>query len=150
MGKMENTMVNKVIGNIMESIALEEETKKPALQRYKHNNTTEVELRKWTDQRPTLANVKTGKDYVGLLLSDDGKFVAILQCNKTTGYIVKLEVATAYKNQNIIVELLNYAAKNLHCGKLTIRESNIEKINMYKQNGWRVFKKERTTIHMKR
>ena len=97
-----------------------------------------------------MSHVKTGNDFSGVLLLDDSTFVAVLQCNVKTGYIVALEVSEKYQNKGIAKALLKLAQKEFGCSKLTVNKRNLKAISLYEKEGYETFKEEGAMLYMEK
>ena len=117
---------------------------------YKTLPTTEENIKKFKESYRNLSHVKTGNDFEGLLLHDGETFVAVVQCNVKTKYIVALEVSPDYQRQSIASKLLNYAVHDLDCNLLTVRMNNKNAISLYEKTGWKEFKREGIMIYMEK
>jgi ribosomal protein S18 acetylase RimI-like enzyme len=131
-------------------IALENTSTPKTLKGYERIETTDENIRKWKSKYRNLSHVKTGKDFEGILLVDDETFVAVLQCDIKSGFIVALEVSPDYQRQGIASALLKAARTEFSCNKLTVRESNKAAVALYEKEGYETFKKEGIMLYMQK
>ncbi len=111
---------------------------------------SEANIKEYKKQFSKLSHVKTGKDFEGVILVDDGTFVAVLQCNVKTGYIVALEVSDDYQRQGIAQALLTLANSEFKTHKLTVNKKNSKAISLYEKFGYETFKEEGAMIYMEK
>ena len=98
-------------------------------------DTTEENIKEYKKQYSNLSHVKVGPQFKGILLVDEKKFVAVLQCDSKTGYIVALEISPDYRHHGIATELLRLAQHKFNSYKLTVRKTNKEAVSLYQKNG---------------
>ena len=82
-------------------------------------DTSELNIKEYKKQFKNLSHVKTGKDFEGVILHENEIFVAVLQCNVKTGYIVALEVCEDYQRQGSrgsLPDTGNRSRRRLHDG----------------------------------
>ena len=113
-------------------------------------DTSELNIKEYKKQFKSLSHVKTGKDFEGVILHENEIFVAVLQCNVKTGYIVALEVCEDYQRQGIAQTLLKLAQNEFKCLKLTVNKKNTLAISLYEKVGYKTFKEEGAMLHMEK
>ena len=115
---------------------------------YSNLATTLGNIAQYVDQYPNLKHVKVCEEFRGHLLTDDGQFVAILQCNIKTGYIVALEVAPFYRRRGLAEQLLRSAQTEFGCRYLSVNRKNHSAQLLYGKNGYRVIREDSNMLYM--
>lgn len=133
-------------------LALESHTRK--VKGYNRIDTTPENIKEYTQYFSGLRHVKTGKKFEGALLIEEEKgkkkFVAVLQCNVETGYIVALEVGDDYRKQGIASALINLANREFHCHYLSVRKNNRVAQALYKKHNYKVIREDASMLYMKK
>ena len=117
---------------------------------YDKIESSEANINKFKLQFKNLSHVKVGNRFKGVILHDNNKFVAVLQCNIKIGYIVALEVSEQYQRQGIAMYLLELAQKDFNCNKLSVNNKNTTAIALYKKAGYTVFDEEGAMLYMEK
>lgn len=131
--------------------AANEAAKRPKkIKGYKCIETSEENVKEWKKKYSNLSHVKTGSDFDGVILIDDETFVAVLQCNIKTGYVVALEVSNDYRRKGIADALLNSSRRNFNCDKLTVRKTNKNALALYEKKGYETFKDDGFMLYMEK
>lgn len=132
-------------------LALENQKEKSkTVMGFKVIDTTPENIKNYNKKFPGLSHVKTGFDFKGVLLIDDDNFVAVMQCNVKTGYIVALEVGDNYRRRGIASALINLANREFHCHKLSVRKNNWVAIKLYEKHGYKVIREDATMYYMEK
>ena len=100
---------------------------------------TKENINRIKNNYPRLRHVRTDINTKGIILLDGDKFVAVLQTDITTGFIIALEVSSEYRGKGIASDLLN-EAKRLGVYKLTVNKKNNVAIDLYKRKGYKIYK----------
>jgi len=109
--------------------------------------TNEREIEKYKVQYPKLSHVRCDKENEGIILDNNGAFVAIIQWDNKSKYIVALEVAPEYRKNGIGKYLLKKAySKGIN--KLSVNKSNTSAIKLYIKSGYKEEKTDKTMIYM--
>lgn len=117
---------------------------------YKRIPSSEENVIKYKKQYSKLSHVKVGNGFDGVILIDGDIFVAVLQCNINTKYIVALEVSDKYRRKGIAGSLLNLAIKKFECNKLTVNKTNKEAIALYEKHGYKLVKENGLMWYMEK
>lgn len=89
---------------------------------------------------PSLRRLRVGENLEGIILSDNGKFVGILQCDLDNKCITALEVNPAYQGRGVGSYLID-EARNLGASRVCLKKSNERAINLFKKKGYIAYKK---------
>ena len=127
-----------------------EEPRRRRFKGFDRIESTEENIKHYKKQFQNLSHVKTGHDFDGVILLDDDKFVAVLQCNIKTSYIVALEVSGDYRRQGIAKALLQLANGEFECSKLTVNKKNSAAISLYEKFGYTTFKDDGVMLYMEK
>lgn len=133
---------------IPEQLGLEE--RDGGIEKFTHLDTSEENIKEYKKQYPRLSHVKVGQPFKGIILVDEEKFVAVLQCDTKTGYIVALEISPEYRHRGIATELLKMAQHKFNSYKLTVRKTNKEAVSLYQKNGYKTFREEGIMLYMEK
>ncbi len=133
---------------IPEQLGLEE--RDGGIEKFTHLDTSEENIKEYKKQYPSLSHVKVGQPFKGIILVDEEKFVAVLQCDTKTGYIVALEITPEYRHRGIATELLKMAQHKFNSYKLTVRKTNKEAVSLYQKNGYKTFREEGIMLYMEK
>lgn len=107
---------------------------------YKQIPSTKENIDRYKTNYKNLKHVKTGDDYDGCMWIEKATdtFIAIVQCNIKTNYIVALEVSGKFRRQGIAKELLKVARQDYSAKYLSVSKKNDAAIKLYKESGWKV------------
>lgn len=141
-------MVSEMKILVIPEIGLEDRDE--GIENFSRLDTSEENIKEYKKQYSNLSHVKVGTQFKGVILVDERKFVAVLQCDTKTGYIVALEISPEYRHRGIATELLNLAQHKFSSYKLTVRKTNKEAVALYEKNGYRTFKEEGIMLFMEK
>lgn len=117
------------------------------INKYKVINTSKEVIDNYKSQYSALKHVRTNSENKGIILVDNKKFVAILQWDINSKYIIALEVAPEYRKQGIAKQLLNYAiSKDIKL--LSVNKKNTNAINLYKSMNYKVKSQDKSMLYM--
>lgn len=104
-------------------------------------------INKYIKQYPGLRHVRTQSNNKGILLDDNGTFVAIVQWDIISKFIVALEVNPIYRNKGIGEYLIKQSILN-GITKLSVNKNNINAINLYYKLKYKKFKEDDNMLYM--
>lgn len=125
-----------------------DELTNPCISNFSEIKTTKNAIDQYKKTYPRLRYVKTGSEYDGMLLLDEHEFVAVLQCNTNTGYIVALEVSPSYRGRGIASALLDIAISTYNCPKLSVNKHNKTAFELYIRNGYTISSEDDNMYYM--
>lgn len=79
----------------------------------------------------------------------DHAFVAVLNVDKSNGFLQALEVSDAYRRKGIAGKLLKISREVYNCRDLTVAISNTPAINLYIKEGYVEVKRTDKQIFMR-